>query len=100
MGIEIELSVLLAMVVLGSGILGVFEVETRPWIRVAKWLVVCGITIGLYYLFGHGALAFPIAVSVVSVIHHMRWCRRHGIHALRATPRRRYYELRGWPWPE
>lgn len=30
------------MIVLGSSILGVFEVETRPWIRIVKWLVVRG----------------------------------------------------------
>ena len=31
-------------------------------------------------------------------VFHFVWCRRHGIDPLRATPRRRYYELRGWTW--
>ena len=28
------------------------------------------------------------------------WGRKHSIHPVNATPRRKYYQLRGWDWPE
>ena len=100
MGIELELSVLLVVVVFGTSVLGNFEVEARRWRKLVKWLIFCGGTVGLYYAFGHIALAFPIGLGIAAMGYHMWWCRRHGIHPLNATPRRRYYEIRGWPWHE
>jgi hypothetical protein len=100
MGIELELLVLLALVVFGTSIFGVFEVETPRWRKAAKWLVVCGGTVGLYYAFGHAALVFPIGLAAVSVAYHFWWCHRYGIHPLHAAPRRKFYELRGWRWRE
>ena len=75
MGIELELAVLLAIAVLGPSILARFEAETPAWRKVG--------------------------LGVLGLSPHFWWCRRHGIHPLYATPRRRYYELRGgWSWPD
>ena len=100
MGVELELYVLIGVLILGASIFAVFEVETPRWRKVLKWLILVAATVGLYYVVGHLALLLPIVGVVVGGMVHVIWCRKHGIHALYATPRRRYYELRGWSWPE
>jgi hypothetical protein len=98
MGIELELSVLLGVAILGSGIFAVFEVETPAWRKILKWGIVVALTLGLYAVAGHWALILPLAAGLAGTTFHLVWCRRNGIDPLRATPRRRYYELRGWSW--
>ena len=77
-----------------------FEVETPRWRKLLKWLIVVAGTVGLYSLVEHVALVFPIGLAVLGSVVHLMWCRKQGIHPLYATPRRKYYELRGWAWPE
>ena len=98
-GYELELAVLLAVVVIGSGTFAPFEVETPAWRKILKWAIVTGATLVAARSFGHGAIAIPLGAGVLGLGFHVFWCRKHGIHPLRATPRRRYYELRGWEWP-
>ncbi len=100
MGIELELIVLLVMMLVGVEVFAKFEVETPAWRKILKWSIVIGLTLGGYGLIGHWALVLPGAAGVAGTTFHFVWCRRHGIHPLHATPRRRYYELRGWTWPE
>ena len=100
MGVELELYVLLALLTLGSSIFAVFEVETPRWRKALKWLIIIVGTVGLYRAVGHWAVLFPVAAVGGGSIFHFRWCRTHGIHPIYATPRRRYYELRHWGWPE
>lgn len=100
MGIELELIVLLGMMLVGVEVFAKFEVETPAWRKILKWSIVIGLTLGAYGFVGHWALVFPIVAGVAGTTFHFVWCRRHGIHPLHATPRRRYYELRGWTWPE
>jgi len=45
-------------------------------------------------------LGVLLGAGVAGAAFHMVWCRRNGIHPWNATPRRRYYELRGWVWRE
>ena len=100
MGIELELSVLLAIAVLGQASFAVFEVETPAWRKILKWGIVIGLTLALARMVGHWSLVLPIAAGVAGVIGHTIWCRRNGIDPIQATPRRKYYELRGWAWRE
>ncbi len=100
MGVELELYVLLAIVILGSSMFSVFEVETPRLRKLFKWLVLVSVTIGLYYVVGHVALVVPFGALVLGATVHFTWCRRHGIDPIHATPRRRYYQLRGWQWPD
>lgn len=100
MGIAFELSVLLSIAILGQSIFAVFEIETPPARKILKWAIVAGITLGLSRFLGHWAVLVPILGGVAGVVGHTIWCRRHGIDPLRATPRRKYYELRGWTWQE
>ena len=58
------------------------------------------VTLALSRFIGHWAIAFPITLGVAGATFHIWWCRKHGIDPIRATPRRRYYELRGWSWPD
>lgn len=96
MGIELELAVLLTLTTLGQVGFGQFETETSKTRRLLKWAIVDGATLGLYYAVGHWALLFPLVMAAAGLTFHLWWCRRNGIHPWRATPRRRYYELRGW----
>jgi hypothetical protein len=98
MGIEVELAVLLALAVIGQATYAVFEVETPAWRKTLKWALVIGLTLALARVAGHWALALPIAGGIAGVVGHTVWCRRHGIDPIHGTPRRRYYELRGWKW--
>jgi len=100
MGIALDLAVLLAIAVLGQSTFAVFEVETPAWRKVLKWTLVVALTLGLTQLVGHWALLLPLLGGCAGVAGHWTWCRRHGIDPLRATPRRRYYELRGWAWQD
>jgi len=99
MGIELELAVLLAFSVLGQSTFARFEIETPAVRKILKWFVMIGLTLLLYRVVGHWALVLPIGMGVAGTIFHFVWCRRNGIDPVRATPARRYYELRGWTWP-
>jgi len=98
MGIELELGVLLGLVVVGASVFAPFEVETPAWRKLLKWSIVVGLTLALYPLLGHWAILAPLGLGAAGSTFHVWWCRNNGIHPLRAAPRRRYYELRGWQW--
>ena len=100
MGIELEWFSLLALHVLGTSVFGVFETETPWWRLTLKWAIVAAITVLVYRWAGHWALLAMAVPAIGGTIFHFAWCRKHGIHPWRATPRRKYYELRGWAWPE
>jgi hypothetical protein len=100
MGIELELSALLFMLTVGMVVFGRFEVERLAWRGLLKWAIIILGTVGLYQLVGHWSLLFPATGFVAGGIVHTVWCRKHSIHPIHASPRRRYYELRGWAWPE
>ena len=99
MGVELELGMLLGLAIVGQSVFAVFEVETAAWRKIVKWAALSAATLALYGASGHWALIVPVAGGALGASFHFWWCRRHGIHPLRATPRRRYYRLRGWPWP-
>ena len=100
MGIELELGALLLLLGVGMITFGRFEVERPVWKGLLKWSIFCGGTVALYTVVGHWSLLFPATGALAGGIVHTVWCRKHGIHPLYATPRRKYYELRGWAWPE
>ena len=100
LGIELELAVLLGALVVGASVFAAFEVETPAWRKLLKWSVMIGLTLALTGPLGHWASAVPVALGGLGLTYHVYWCRKNGIHPLRATPRRRYYELRGWTWHE
>jgi hypothetical protein len=96
----LELGTLLLLSIVGTSFFAVFEVETPGWRKALKWVVVCGSTVLLSRVVGHWALLLPAVAGGIGTTFHFVWCRRHGIDPVRATPRKRYYELRGWAWPE
>ena len=100
MGIELELFVLFAIQLLGTEIFTKFEVETPAWRKILKWGFIAALTLGLYPAIGHGSLIAPLGLAAAGTVFHFVWCRKNGIHPINATPRKRYYELRDWPWPE
>jgi hypothetical protein len=100
MGVELELLTLLVLSIVGQSVFARFELETPAWRKVMKWFVVVAGTLGLYAVVGHWALSLPLLAGAAGTTFHFIWCRRHGIDPVRATPARRYYELRGWKWPQ
>ena len=99
MGIELELATLLFVAIVGPAIFAVFEVETPWWRKVLKWGILTAITLGVHRLAGHWALLVPVVGVALGTTVHFWWCRKQGIDPFRATPRQRYYQLRGWQWP-
>ena len=100
MGIELELGILLGLLLLGSEVFAPFEIETAVWRKILKWTLVIALTLTLYGIIGHWAALVPIGLGCLGLVVHFVWCRKNGIHPFRATPRKRYYQLRGWDWHE
>jgi hypothetical protein len=99
-GVAVELATLLVMQTVGTAVFGKFEAETAVLRRLAKWVSLTAITLGLSSVIGHWALFFPVVIFAVGLVVHFSYCRKNGIDPFDATPRRRYYELRGWTWKE
>lgn len=96
----LALAVLLVLVITGTSTFAVFEVETAPWRKATKWGLVVVLTVLGQRAFGSIALVLPVVLGLAGLAFHFTWCRRNGIHPLKATPRRRYYALRGWQFPD
>lgn len=99
-GIELELLVLLVIQTMFISAFAKFEVETPLIRKIFKWFLIDTVTIGLYYLVGHWAVIFPIVGLIPGIIVHFNWCKKNTINPWKATPRKRYYQLRGWKWEE
>ena len=100
MGIELEWFTLFALCAAGNAWFGVFETDTPPWRRALKWGLVGLLTWGVYEAAGHWALLAALLPAGAGLAFHFAWCRRNGIDPLDATPRRKYWALRGWEWKE
>ncbi|HUM51805.1 MAG TPA: hypothetical protein PK431_08310 [Chitinophagales bacterium] len=100
MGIELELIILILIQLIGSTFFARFEIETPAIKKVFKWLILDAITIGLFYLIHHYAILFPVVIVTIGTIVHFRICKKNGINPFNATPRKKYYQLRGWKWQE
>lgn len=99
LGVELELGALFVLSVLGAGIFDRFEVETEIWRKLCRWAVAAALTLGLYFLAGHWALLGLALFALLGAAVHFGWCRKHGIHPIKAQPSEDYYHLRGWQWP-
>lgn len=98
---ETILAILLMLHILGTSIFGKFESETAWWRLTLKWVVILTLAYSLYFYFGTAVTLLVIFFLVLaSVTFHVVWCNRNEIHPLKATPRKRYYELRKWKWVE
>ena len=100
LGIELELTELLLIQTIFISVFAKFEIETPLFKKLLKWFFFYTITIGLYFLIGHWAIIFPIVGLVPGTIYHFHWCKKNGIHPFKATPKKKYYELRKWKWQE
>lgn len=99
-GFELELLGLYLLQTVGHSVFDKFEVQTAAWRKILKWLLVLGLTAAIYRWAGHWAIAVIVGLGGMGAVLHTVWCRRNGIDPLRATPRKRYWELRGWEWRE
>ncbi len=100
MGLELELFILLVIQAIGSSFFAKFEIETPAFKKIFKWLMIDAVTIASYFWIGHSAIIFPIVIVTMGTIVHFRICKKNGIDPLKATPRKKYYQLRGWKWEE
>lgn len=99
-GIEAEFAALFLVTALGSSLFDKFEVETPAARKLLRWALAAAMTLGTYLWIGHWALAALAVFAMLGISAHVIWCRTNGIHPLTAEPRLRYYELRGWKWPD
>ena len=98
---EKELLALFALHTVGVAVFGRFESETPWWRLVMKWTIILGLIWWISTAFGQAAALYVIlAMTFLGVGFHFIWCRKNGIHPVTATPRKKYYELRGWTWKE
>lgn len=100
MSLEMVLLILLVSQMIGMSVFAAFETEASIPARLSKWIFINGGTIGLYYAVGGWSLLLPGFMLVLGLTVHFIICRKYGFHPIYATPRRRYYEFRGWAWPE
>lgn len=99
MNTQPEWATLFILCALATSVFDRFEAETPAWRKCARWAFAAVVTLGTTPVLGHWSLALLGGFAALGGVVHLWWCTRHGIHPLRATPRRRYYELRGWTWP-
>src|SRR5690349_5513083 len=101
MNMEKVLLTLIIFQTLGFAVFGKFESEAPWWRSPLKWSFIIGIVWLVNFYFGE-LVTFIVLGSlyVLAMIVHITWCRAHGIHPIHATPRRKYFELRGWKWVE
>lgn len=100
MGIELELFALLIIQTIAISAFAKFEIETPLIRKLIKWFTIDCVTIGLYFLVSHWALLFVVLALVPGTVYHFTWCKKNGIDPFKATPRKKYYELRKWTWAE
>ncbi len=93
------LTILLGLQIAGPTFFYRFATEVSPWATLAKWGTMHALTIGLFFAVGVWCLLVPGIMLGLGVGVHVYVCRRYKIHPLHATPRKAYYELRGWVWP-
>lgn len=97
---EIILFVLLGIQLFASTAFAKFEIETPLSRKLIKWLVIDGSTVALFYVIGYYSVLLPISMIAIGATYHIFWCKKNGIDSLKATPKRKYYKLRGWKWRE
>jgi hypothetical protein len=98
---EMVLLTLLAFQTAGFSVFGKFQTETPWWQGVVKWTIIVAVAWGVAIAFGITVAIFFVAgINIIAVVGHFAWCYRHGIDPVMATPRKKYYELRGWKWRE
>ncbi|MEK7265444.1 MAG: hypothetical protein AAB227_05015 [Pseudomonadota bacterium] len=98
--LEATLLSMLVVAIVGQSVFAVFETETPVLRKIVKWTIVATIAAGSSFMIGYWAALVPWALGILGALFHVAWCARNKIDPLQATPRRRYYELRGWRWPE
>jgi hypothetical protein len=97
-------NVLLVFVVfqaLGFALFGKFQTEAPWWQMFFKWMIILGLAYALFTYFGEIVTLVTFGILLLlSIIIHVTWCLKKGIHPLKATPGKKYYALRGWNWKE
>jgi hypothetical protein len=98
---EIELLTLFGLQTIGIATFSRFETGRPWWQMLLKWPVTLLLTWLVFKNYGHvGTMIFIPFVFLLSLTFHFIWCFRHGIHPIKATPRKKYYNLRGWHWED
>jgi hypothetical protein len=86
---------------LGFAVFGKFQTEAPWWQLFFKGMAILGFAYLLFVNFGQAITFITFgALFTVSIVIHVAWCRENHIHPMSATPRKKYYALRGWEWKE
>ena len=93
----LELSIAIVIAAIGTTVFWRFAEGYPFWRRVLKWAIYFGLTVLLSTTVGRGwALGWVLGLPVVGGTVHMWWCRKNGIHPVRAEPREKFHKLMGW----
>ena len=78
-----------------------FDPKLPLWRRVMKSAIALAITAAISCRFGHRGVLIAFGIAMLPLIYvHGIWLPRHGVNGWTGEPRKRYYELRGWEWPD
>jgi hypothetical protein len=92
---------LFAFHTIGVAIFGRFELESPWWRHIIKWTATFALTYWVATSFGITPALWLIAgLAIAGTVFHIIWCMRNGIHPFKATPRKKYWAIRGWNWSE
>ena len=95
-----EVAVVASIFAVGNIVFGHWELGTPKWLRVLKFVVFVGITVGLSAGLGRRwAFGFLGVLGVAVLVVHAWWLPRHGINGWTGEPKEKYYALRGWKYP-
>jgi hypothetical protein len=92
-----DLFIAVLLNLLGAYTFGPFGTNTPIIHKIVKLAFYLGLVALVSWLLGPpwGTIA-AIGLLTVGLTVHFWWCRKNGIHPLRAEPREKYYRLRGW----
>ncbi len=92
-----DLLIVSVIYMVGNVFFGQFEERTPKLRRLAKIVLLLGITAILSASAGRPwSLIWIAGLLVISVSLHVWWTVRHGINPWTAEPKDKYYALRGW----
>ena len=96
-----EIAIITSIFAVGNILFGHFEERTPKWRRVAKLLLVVGLTILITRTLGRIWVYVLLALMFLAfLLIHGWWLPKNGINGWTAEPKEKYYTFRGWKWPQ
>ncbi len=96
-----EIAIINTIFAIGNIYFGHFEEHTPKLRRLAKILLVSSLAVGVSALAGRTGFYVLLGFFAASfAIVHGWYLPKKGIHPITGEPKERYYQLRGWKFPQ